>query len=241
MIFCRSFLHYIVLLLYVCVDYYIYMAGSRLVLLFITKLCIYCKIMSYEKLPHLLFHSYKIWLKAFDEFCYELWFNIVTLVTLATLLLVPKFSLYRRHRCQISLYLPSAISLLLQRHPNLQKHFCQFLSQFHDFLFPVLLLPHLHLKFLFFSFHHTVIKLVSSPSSLLSACHPLSLLLFLQQSKGYFYPECHCSARAHTSLTQASALGSTLLRHTYTHILTEAQMHACRHAAHINAKWRRPL
>lgn len=33
--------------------------------------------MSYEKLPHLLFHSYKIWLKAFDEFCYELWFNII--------------------------------------------------------------------------------------------------------------------------------------------------------------------
>lgn len=71
---------------------------------------------------------------------------------------------------------------------------------------------HLSLPLLYMITKHLPLPL-SSP---LPPCHPPSPFLSLQQSQGYFYPECHCSARAHSSPALAPALGCTLLQHTHT-------------------------
>lgn len=63
------------------------------------------------------------------------------------------------------------------------------------------------------SLAHFTTRLLTPISPSLHACHPF---LSLQQSKGYFYPEYHCSAWINTSLVQAAALGSTLQQNAYT-------------------------
>lgn len=119
------------------------------------------------------------------------------------------------------------------------KLLCFSWSQFHvksdsfSFSLCVLLFTHLHLQFLsFLSPLYMIIKLLSSPFlsaltlplSSLSLSPSVSFFLSLQQSEGYFYPECHCSARAHTSRALAAASGCTL-HHAYTHTYTHTHTH----------------
>lgn len=130
-----------------------------------------------------------------------------------------------------------------------QFQFTSSLTQSHPFVF-VFYFSHIcTCSFPLFSLHYMIIKLLSllflSALTLPLFSLPVTLRLpfSLQQSQGYFYPECHCSARAHTSLALAAALGCTLLHHTYLHKHkhTHTHTHACSHTVHINAKWRRPV
>lgn len=77
-------------------------------------------------------------------------------------------------------------------------------------------------------------QLLPSLSSL-PHCHSPSPFLSLQQSRGYFYPECNCSARAHTSLALAGCclrLHSTappIHSNLHAHIHTHTHTHTCTH------------